>query len=157
MKNVIPDRKKRYKTVISTLDAFIGPGGYNMTEIGRMATICSVLAIEFREWIFTGFYRVVASDMLEIGPYQGRILACGKIKFGRGVCGTSAESGKTVIVDNVSEFPGYIACDSETVSEIVVPVFKNGTLTAVLDIDSGQSAAFDKVDKKYLEIIVTYC
>ena len=155
--NKVMTKKDRYYKVIQAIDAFIGPEGYDMTDIGRMATISSILASEFKEWIFTGFYRTIKPGLLEIGPYQGDVLACGTIKFGKGVCGTAAEKLETVIVDNVNEFPGYIACDGETVSEIVVPVIRNGQCIAVLDIDTGTESAFDEVDKQHLEKIVTYC
>lgn len=124
-----------------------------MSDIGKMATVVSVLKSEFKEWVFCGFYRHLKPNTLEIGPYQGDILACSFITFDRGVCGKAARIKETVIVDNVADFPGYISCDNETVSEIVIPVMKQGNLMAVLDIDSGQPASFNKIDKNYLEEI----
>ncbi len=116
-----------------------------------MATLSALLKIEFREWVFCGFYRAVGPRTLEIGPYQGEILACGKIDFSRGVCGAAAMERKTIIVDDVRTYSGYIACDDQTRSEIVVPVFKDNTLIAVLDIDSAKIGAFDSTDKIQLE------
>lgn len=150
------NKTERYEAALRTIRAVLGPEGYQLSEIGHMATISSILAREFPEWIFTGFYRVIKKDLLEIGPYQGPILACGTIEFGRGVCGTSARTGETVIVRDVSEFPGYISCDSATRSEIVVPVFHKNRLIAVLDIDSAQIGDFDETDRRYLEKIVAY-
>ena len=125
-----------------------------MDDVGKMATISSILKSEFSEWVFCGFYRVVKPDLLEIGPYQGNVLACSHITFGRGVCGIAASDMKTVIVDNVSIYPGYISCDDQTVSEIVVPIIKDGKLTAVLDIDGDSAGQFDTTDKESLEELV---
>jgi len=150
------DKEQRFGSALKVMDAFIGPKGYHLSDIGRMATICSILAREFPEWLFIGYYRVIEDELLEIGPYQGAILACGTIAFGRGVCGSAARSGQTMIVDDVSEFPGYIACDNETSSEIVVPVFKDGNLVAVLDIDSSEVGYFNEIDQKYLEQVVKF-
>jgi len=101
-----------------------------------------------------GFYRVTETNLLTIGPYQGDVLACGTIPFGKGVCGVAAEKGETIIVDDVSEFPNYIACDSDTKSEIVVPVVRNGKVTAVLDVDSGEIGWFDITDNQSLESVI---
>jgi GAF domain-containing protein len=95
----------------------------------------------------------VQEDELVLGPFQGPV-ACTRIKKGRGVCGAAWEQGKTLIVDDVEKFPGHIACSSASKSEIVVPVFKNGTILGVLDVDSERSAHFDETDQQYLEKIV---
>jgi L-methionine (R)-S-oxide reductase len=102
--------------------------------------------------LWTGFYRVVdAGRTLRIGPYQGT-LGCLEIEFGKGVCGTAAASGRTVVVPDVEAFPGHISCDGRSRSEIVVPVFDaQRTLLAVLDIDSAVPAAFDAEDQQGLE------
>ena len=149
-------KAERYNQVFKTVEAVLSPDPYELDDIGKMATIASILKSEFKEWVFCGFYRVIKPGVLEIGPYQGNILACGRIDFSRGVCGKAATEEKTIIVDDVNQFPGYIACDEETVSEIVVPVIKEGRLIAVLDIDSGQIASFDQIDKNSLENIVTF-
>ena len=105
---------------------------------------------------WTGFYRVdLESDQLVLGPFQGPV-ACTRINFGKGVCGTAWKLGKTVIVPDVDAFPGHIACSSASRSEIVVPVFDSyGTVTAVLDIDSSELDTFDETDGFWLEKIVS--
>jgi len=125
------------------------------SAIARYATACCLLSEAFPQFYWTGFYLVdpLKPKELVVGPYQGT-LGCLRIPFGKGVCGTVAASGKTEIVDDVHAFPGHIACDSKTNSEIVVPVFDGaGDLAAVLDIDSTQYAAFDAVDQEALEAI----
>jgi GAF domain-containing protein len=123
----------------------------------RMATVASMLAQAFAPRFFwTGFYVVDAAkgDELVVGPYQGT-LGCLRIGFGRGVCGAAAARGETVVVDDVDAFPGHIACDSRSRSEIVVPVRDAaGALIAVLDVDSTEPAAFDDADRAGLEAIV---
>jgi GAF domain-containing protein len=118
-----------------------------------MATIASMLADAFPAFFWTGFYVVDALKKTElvVGPYQGT-LGCLRIAFGRGVCGLAAESGKTQVVADVHAFPGHIACDSRSASEIVVPVFdRNGSLIAVFDVDATETGAFDEVDAECLE------
>lgn len=119
----------------------------------RMATVASMLADAFPVFFWTGFYGVDAAkgDELVVGPYQGT-LGCLRIAFGRGVCGTAAAERRTRIVQDVHAFPGHIACDSRSASEIVVPVFDpSGALIAVLDVDATEKAAFDAVDAEALE------
>lgn len=125
--------------------------------IARMATISCLLSEAFADFFWTGFYLVDENkpDELVIGPYQGS-LGCLRIPFGRGVCGRAAATGQTKLVGNVHDFPGHIACDSRSVSEIVVPVFDaGGRLIAVLDVDSEKPANFDEIDRRFLEQIVT--
>lgn len=120
--------------------------------IAKMANTAALIHSKFGFW-WTGYYRVINGELL-LGPFQGPV-ACTHIKKGRGVCGTSWERRVTVVVPDVEEFPGHIACSSASRSEIVVPVFdKDGEVTAVLDIDSQFLATFDEIDKKYLEQIV---
>ena len=116
--------------------------------IARMANLAALLHSEFGFW-WTGFYRV-AGDVLVLGPFQGPV-ACTRIPFGKGVCGSAWKQGGTIVVPDVDAFPGHIACSSESRSEIVVPVFRDGTVCAVLDIDSRELSTFDEVDAKYLE------
>ena len=124
--------------------------------IASMATIACLLHHSFDYFFWTGFYRVVAPGELLIGPYQGT-LGCLHISFDRGVCGTAARTEETIIVPDVHQFPGHIACDPNSKSEIVVPVFNDrDELIAVLDIDSAEYGAFDEVDKRYLEEIVGF-
>ena len=121
--------------------------------IAKMANVAAVLHETFGFW-WTGFYRV-AGDELVLGPFQGPV-ACMHIPFGKGVCGTAWKRNESVVVPDVEQFPGHIACSSASRSEIVVPVHgADGTVTAVLDIDSDRLATFDEEDKIWLERIVT--
>ena len=119
--------------------------------IAKMANVAAALHQTFGFW-WTGFYRVV-DDKLVLGPFQGPV-ACMHIPFGRGVCGTAWQRQETIIVPNVHEFAGHIACSSESKSEIVVPVIRDGKVIAVLDIDSAEYNTFDDTDKTYLEQII---
>ncbi len=128
-------------------------GGDTLDDIALMSTINSVLANRFPHFFWTGFYRV-CGDRLVVGPYMGTV-GCLQIEFGQGVCGTAAQRRQTVIVPDVSQFPGHIACDPNSKSEIVVPVFGPAEeLIAVLDVDSDQIDAFDEEDARGLERIV---
>jgi GAF domain-containing protein len=147
------DKAERYAALRVEIAAVLA-GEPNTTA--RYATASSLLAQAFPERFFwTGFYLVDAQkrDELVVGPYQGT-LGCLRIAFGKGVCGAAAAKRETIIVPDVHAFPGHIACDSRSNSEIVVPVFdKNGALAAVLDVDSTQFNAFDETDKAGLEAI----
>ncbi len=121
--------------------------------IANMANVSACLKDTFSFW-WVGFYRVIG-DELVLGPFQGP-LACTRIRKGKGVCGTAWQQAETVLVPDVDEFPGHIACSSLTKSEIVVPVFKGDDVVAVLDIDSEKLANFDETDKSFLEELVTY-
>ena len=128
-------------------------GGASLDDIALMSTINSVLANRFEYFFWTGFYRV-CGERLVVGPYIGTV-GCLQIEFGRGVCGTAAARRDTLIVPDVSVFPGHIACDPSSKSEIVVPVFdRDGALIAVLDVDSDRLNAFDDEDRAGLERIV---
>lgn len=119
--------------------------------IANMANVAAMIHETFRFW-WTGFYRV-AGEELVLGPFQGP-LACSRIKFGRGVCGTAWKERATQLVPDVEQFPGHIACSSASKSEIVVPLFDTeGNVTAVLDIDSEKLATFDSCDLHWLEKI----
>ena len=125
-------------------------------RVARMATVSSMLADAFPAFFWTGFYVVDAAkgDELVVGPYQGT-LGCLRIPFGRGVCGAAAAERRTQIVEDVHAFPGHIACDSRSASEIVVPVVDaSGDLIAVLDVDATEKAAFDAVDAEWLERLI---
>lgn len=121
----------------------------------RLATIACLLSQAFDDFFWTGFYLVDPdkAEELVVGPYQGT-LGCLRIPFGRGVCGAAAAQRKTQIVEDVHAFPGHIACDAASQSEIVVPVFDGGTLLGVLDVDSAQIGSFDQSDADALERIV---
>jgi GAF domain-containing protein len=122
--------------------------------ISVLSNFTAVLKQSFGKISWVGFY-FINHDYLHLGPFQGKI-ACTQIKIGSGVCGTSAQEKKTVIVENVHKFPGHIACDSDSKSEIVVPIVYDNFLLGVLDIDSYRYSAFGETDKKYLEKMVAF-
>jgi GAF domain-containing protein len=123
-------------------------------SVSVMANV-SAAVHEAMGFFWTGFY-IVHGDELHLGPFQGSV-ACMHIPFGRGVCGTAWKEAKTIVVPDVEEFPGHIACSSLSRSEIVVPVFDTeGKVKAVLDIDSKELNTFDEIDQKWLEEIVRY-
>ena len=119
--------------------------------IANMANVAAMIHATFGFW-WTGFYRVVGEELV-LGPFQGP-LACSRIRYGRGVCGTAWKEGATQVVPDVELFPGHIACSSLSRSEIVVPVWSDEEIVAVLEIDSEHLATFDQVDKMWLEKIV---
>lgn len=125
--------------------------GRESDPIANMANVAAMIHHTFGFW-WTGFYRVMDEELV-LGPFQGP-LACSRITYGRGVCGTAWKEERTQLVPNVELFPGHIACSSASKSEIVVPLFKEGKVVAVLDIDSEHLATFDDVDKLWLERIV---
>jgi len=147
------DREARYAEVAAEIASVLG-GEPNRTA--RMATVASMLAASFDHYFWTGFY-VVDPDKpneLVVGPYQGT-LGCLRIAYGRGVCGAAAATGQTQLVPDVHAFPGHIACDGRSQSEVVVPVFdQTGALIAVFDVDSDRPAAFDETDALWLERIL---
>jgi GAF domain-containing protein len=148
-----PDKAQRYVEVGAEIAAVLD-GERDRTA--RMATVSAMLAAAFDDFFWTGFYVVDPSKPSElvVGPYQGT-LGCLRIAFGRGVCGTAAATRETQIVQDVHAFPGHIACDSRSNSEIVVPVFDPaGVLIAVLDVDSVALGSFDAVDAQGLEAIL---
>lgn len=119
--------------------------------VAKMATVAALLHQGLHFW-WTGFYRVIGGELVH-GPFQGPV-ACIRIPYGKGVCGTAWKEGRTIVVPDVEKFPGHIACSSESRSEIVVPVRgASGDITAVLDIDSAELSTFDEVDAKWLEEI----
>ena len=119
--------------------------------IANMANIAAMIHHTFSFW-WTGFYRVCGQELV-LGPFQGP-LACSRISYGRGVCGTAWKQQQTQVVPDVELFPGHIACSSLSRSEIVVPVWRNGEIVAVLDIDSEHLSTFDTIDQEWLEKIV---
>ena len=123
----------------------------NADVIANMANMAAMLHETFGFW-WTGFYRVIG-DELVLGPFQGP-LACTRIAYGRGVCGTAWKERRTMVVPDVEQFPGHIACSAASRSEIVVPVVRNGEITAVLDIDSVHLDTFDQTDAEFLNRMV---
>jgi GAF domain-containing protein len=151
---VLPAEKaERYAAVAEEIAAVL-EGETNLTA--RMATVAAMLSASLESYFWTGFYVVdpLKPDELVVGPYQGT-LGCMRIAFGRGVCGTAASTGETQVVPDVSAFPGHIACDSRSMSEIVVPVVDaGGRLIAVFDVDSETPAVFDHIDAEWLKRIL---
>ncbi len=142
------DKEALYKEILPQAKSLLEG---ETDEVACMANLSALLHHAFGFW-WTGFYRVVG-DELVLGPFQGPV-ACIHIPYGKGVCGTAWKRGETVVVPDVEEFPGHIACSSESRSEIVVPVWRGGRVAAVLDIDSRELATFDDTDREYLERIV---
>jgi GAF domain-containing protein len=143
-------KAEKYKSLLPQIAALV-EGETDM--IAKMANVAAALHETFGFW-WTGFYRVVGEELV-LGPFQGP-LACIRIPFGRGVCGTAWQRGETVVVPDVHAFAGHIACSSASNSEIVVPLFRNGAVIAVLDIDSTDYATFDETDRCYLEQMMSF-
>ena len=140
-------KEETYQTLLPQLQSLVAD---ETDLIANMANIAAALHEAFDFW-WTGFYRVEGQQLV-LGPFQGPI-ACTRIPFGRGVCGAAWQRGETVVVPNVHEFPGHIACSTASNSEIVVPIRRNGEIIAVLDIDSAEFNTFDAIDQHYLEQI----
>ena len=141
-------KAQKYQMLVSQIASLIEG---ETDQIAVMSNVVAAIHQEMKFW-WTGFYRVIGDEVV-LGPFQGPV-ACMHIPFGRGVCGTAWLRQQTVVVPDVDQFPGHIACSSQSRSEIVVPVFgPDGKVTAVLDIDSDQLATFDDVDRQYLEQI----
>ena len=139
------EKKYKYEQMLHQLKA-LTEGVNNNT--GALANAAALIH-ETRGFFWTGFY-LVKDNILHLGPFQGPV-ACYTIPYGKGVCGTSWREGKTLVVKDVEEFPGHIACSSLSRSEIVVPIFKENKIIGVLDIGSKEIATFDNTDKDYLE------
>ena len=140
-------KQEKYQTLLPQIEALVA-GETDM--IANMANVAAVLHETFGFW-WTGFYRAEGQQLV-LGPFQGPI-ACTRISYGKGVCGTAWQRAETVIVPNVHEFAGHIACSSASNSEIVVPILHDGRVVAVLDIDSTDFNTFDATDQHYLEQI----
>lgn len=143
-------KEEQYRALLPQIKALI-EGEEDL--VANLANICGALKEQFNWW-WIGFYLVKGNELV-LGPFQGPV-ACTRIRKGKGVCGTAWQQVQTVIVPDVEQFPGHIACSSLSRSEIVVPVFKNTEVIAVLDADSEHLAHYDEVDKQYLEEIVRW-
>lgn len=141
-------KQERYEALLPQIKAVVED---EPDLIANMANVAAMLHETFGFW-WTGFYRVEGEELV-LGPFQGP-MACTRIKKGRGVCGTAWAEAQTQVVPDVDQFPGHIACSSASRSEIVVPIFKEGEVIAVLDIDSAQLGTFDQTDRHYLEQVV---
>ena len=142
------DKKTQYESLLPQIQGLLS-GETNL--VANLGNIAAALKEQFN-WLWVGFYWII-EDELVLGPFQGPV-ACTRIKKGRGVCGTSWEKETTIIVADVEKFPGHIACSSSSKSEIVLPVFKEGKIVGVLDVDSSELSQFDAVDQVYLEKIL---
>lgn len=145
-----PHRMGAYARLEAQLEPLLREKSPNL--VAGMATVCALLHHKLRHHFWTGFYFVAAEDELHVGPYQGAV-ACQILK-GRGVCLKAAQDRAAVVVPDVEAFPGHIACDSRSKSEIVVPLVKDGRVIAVLDVDSDKLAQFDEDDIVPLQRIV---
>ena len=142
-------KEEQYQTLLPQIQPLLNG---EPALVANMANIAAALKEQF-DWLWVGFY-IVKNDELVLGPFQGPV-ACTRIKKGRGVCGSSWANAQTLIVPDVEKFPGHIACSSLSKSEIVIPVFKNNNVVAVLDADSANPDQYNTTDKKYLEQIVS--
>ena len=142
------DKRERYESLIPQIEALVSG---EPDFIANLSNIAAALR-QAMNFFWVGFY-LVKENQLVLGPFQGPI-ACTRINFGKGVCGTSWEEKRVLIVENVDEFPGHFACSSDSKSEIVLPALKNGEVFLVLDVDSDKLADFDNVDEEYLSRVM---
>ncbi|MBQ9508611.1 MAG: GAF domain-containing protein [Bacteroidales bacterium] len=142
------EKEQTYELLYKQIQALIEG---EQDEIAVMANVAALIHETFHFW-WTGFYRVIGQELV-LGPFQGPV-ACMHIKYGRGVCGTAWQEQCSIVVPDVEQFKGHIACSSASKSEIVVPVWRNNEIVAVLDIDSENLATFDNIDRIWLEKIV---
>ena len=143
--------EEKYKLLLSQLKSLLTR---NENLISNLSNFTAAIKQAFHKVSWVGFYLFNGKE-LYLGPFQGKV-ACTIIQPGKGVCGTSAKTGKTIIVPDVNKFPGHIFCDVDSKSEIVVPIIKNGELFGVLDLDSASYNSFDATDQKYLEEICSF-
>ena len=143
------EKEQRYQALLQEVEALTAG---ETDPIANMANIAAAIHARMG-FHWTGFYRVVG-DELVLGPFQGPV-ACTRIRYGRGVCGTAWKEGRTLIVPDVEQFPGHIACSALSRSEIVIPIFRDGSMVAELDIDSAEPDTFDAVDQEYLSRMLT--
>jgi GAF domain-containing protein len=150
VKGRIPEPEEKRRLYQQAYDALSGMLAGETESVLIMSTIVAVLHQSMPHYFWTGFYRVVGDELL-VGPYQGTP-ACLRIAHGRGVCGSAWAEARTMLVKDVHAFPGHIACDARSASEIVVPWRDaSGAVVAVLDVDSDQTSAFDEIDQEWLE------
>ena len=149
------EKERKYEELLQEVEALAGS---ETDEIANMANIAAAIHAKMG-FHWTGFYRVLPSpdgngEELVLGPFQGPV-ACTRIRFGRGVCGTAWKEARTLIVPDVDQFPGHIACSALSRSEIVIPILRKGAVVAELDIDSAEPDTFDAVDERYLTVLLT--
>ena len=142
-------KEKKYQELLQEVEALTAN---ERDEIANMANIAAAIHAKMGfHWV--GFYRVEGEELV-LGPFQGPV-ACTRIRYGRGVCGTAWKEGRTLIVPDVDQFPGHIACSALSRSEIVIPIARKGAVVAELDIDSAEPDTFDAVDEHYLTVLLT--
>ncbi|MDB5285631.1 MAG: hypothetical protein JWR05_580 [Mucilaginibacter sp.] len=142
------NKEEQYQSLIPQIEALL----YGETDlVANLANTCAALKEQFK-WFWVGFY-LVKDNELVLGPFQGPV-ACTRIAKGKGVCGSAWQRAETLIVPNVEEFPGHIACSSLSRSEIVIPLFHNNEVVGVLDVDSSELNEFDETDARYLKQII---
>ncbi len=143
-------KKEQYKELLPQIESLISTEN---NFVANIANITAALKSTFSYYSWVGFY-LMENNELVLGPFQGNI-ACTRIAFGKGVCGTSAKEKKTIIVPDVHKFPGHIFCDGNSKSEIVIPILYNNKVYGVLDVDSYEFNSFDEIDMVYLEQLVS--
>jgi GAF domain-containing protein len=149
------DKAQRYEELLQEVEALVNT---ETDDIANMANIAAAIHAKMG-FHWTGFYRVLptpdgSGEELVLGPFQGPV-ACTRIRYGRGVCGTAWKEARTLIVPDVEQFPGHIACSALSRSEIVIPIVRKGAVVAELDIDSAELDTFDAVDERYLTVLLT--
>lgn len=142
------DKEAQYKSIIPQITALLEG---ERDQIANLANVAAALKEQFK-WFWVGFY-LVKGDELVLGPFQGPV-ACTRIKKGKGVCGASWQSNEVLVVPDVDQFPGHIACASASRSEIVLPLYRGEEIIGVLDVDSEYLSHFDDIDAKYLKEII---
>ena len=142
------EKKERYKTLLPQIEALVGD---ERDTVANLSNIAAALK-QTMNFFWVGFYLVKEGELV-LGPFQGPI-ACTRIQIGRGVCGTSWKEKKVILVPNVDEFPGHIACNSDSKSEIVLPAFKGAEVALILDVDSDTLNDFDSTDDHYLRQVM---
>ena len=142
------NKEEQYQSLLPQIKGLLSG---ETDQVANLANVAAALKEQF-DWFWVGFY-LVKDDELVLGPFQGPV-ACTRIKKGKGVCGTSWERAEVIIVPDVDEFPGHIACAAASRSEIVLPLYHQGNIVGVLDVDSVELANFDEIDAKYLQQIL---
>ena len=143
------EKESKYQALLQEVEALTAG---ETDEIANMANIAAAIQAKMG-FHWTGFYRVCGEELV-LGPFQGPV-ACTRIAYGRGVCGTAWKEARTLIVPDVDQFPGHIACSALSRSEIVIPILREGAVVAELDIDSAELDTFDAVDEHYLTVLLT--